>query len=166
MRAYEGDTMIRSALALAVVFAAAPAYADCDHFKWSVAAERALFSASPAPLAATDGKAEINKAYALALGKDVKPAVAPERKPKDGTSGAVVAVTDLPAGLYQITLSEEAWIDVVENGALVKSSDFSGQKDCPGIRKSVRFQLPAGPALVQIGNGEVDKLMLAIMPVK
>ena len=68
------------------------------------------------------------------------------------------------AGLYQITLSDEAWIDVVENGARVKSSDFSGQKACPGVRKSVRFDLAAGPATLQISNSESPKINLAIAP--
>ena len=157
--------MPRIALALAALVAfALPARADCDHFKWSVARERALFAAAPAPLPASGGTAEAGKAYSLSLAKDVKPAVAPERAPRDGSFGAVVGVADLAAGLYQITLSEEAWIDVVENGALIKSADFSGQKDCPGVRKTVRFQLPAGPATVQIGNANVDKVLIAIAP--
>ena len=158
--------MLRTAFALAALLAGAPAYADCAQFKWSVARELDLFAASPAPLPATGGVAEPGKAYAVTLARDVKPAVAPERKARDGSLGAVVAVADLPAGLYQITLSQEAWIDVVENGAIVKSVDFSGNKDCPGVRKSVRFDLPAGPATVQIGNAEAPKLSLAILPVK
>ena len=61
-------------------------------------------------------------------------------------------------------MSEEAWIDVAENGALVKSSDFSGQKDCPGVRKSVRFQLAAGSATVEISNANVGKVLFAVEP--
>ena len=53
---------------------------------------------------------------------------------KDSYAG-VVTLPQLAAGVYQITLSQEAWIDVATNGALVKSSDFSGQKDCRGCAR-------------------------------
>ena len=63
-----------------------------------------------------------------------------------------------------MTLSDEGWVDVVQNGARVKSSDFSGQKTCPGVRKSVRFTLAAGPAQLQISNVETNKIVFAIAP--
>ena len=40
----------------ALVGSAAPAYADCDHFKWPLAREKAWFAAAPAPV---DAGAEI-----------------------------------------------------------------------------------------------------------
>ncbi len=77
--------MNRAALAItALIAAAAPARADCDHLKWSVAKERAWFVASPARLPATGGSAEMGKGYALTLAKDVKLPVAPERAPGRG----------------------------------------------------------------------------------
>ena len=89
----------------------------------------------------------------------------PERAPKPGAFGGVLKISGLPkAGLYEITLSDEAWIDVVQNGASVKSSDFSGQKNCPGVRKSVRFPLAAGPATVQISNVASASIQVAIAP--
>jgi hypothetical protein len=145
------------------LLAAAPARADCDHFKWSVANERAWFAAAPTSLPATGGAAEPGRGYALTLDKDVKLPVAPERAPKPDRFAAVVSLPKLEAGVYQITLSEEAWIDVAADGALVKSIDFSGQNDCPGVRKSVRFKL-AGPVAVEISNSAAEKLMLAVSP--
>jgi hypothetical protein len=156
--------MTRAAFAiLALLAAGAPAQADCDHFKRSVAQERAWFAASPAALPAKGGSAEPGRGYALALAKNLDLPVAPERKPGPDRYAAVVSLPKLGAGLYQITLSEEAWIDVVADGALVKSRDFSGQKDCPGVRKTVRFKL-AGPATIEISNASVDKILLAISP--
>jgi hypothetical protein len=74
-------------------------------------------------------------------------------------------ISGLPkAGLYEITLSDEAWIDVVQGGASVKSSDFSGQKNCPGVRKSVRFPLAAGAATVEISNAASAAIQVAIAP--
>jgi hypothetical protein len=52
----------------------------------------------------------------------------------------------------------------VQNGASVKSGDFSGQKNCPGVRKSVRFSLAAGAATVQISNAASATIQLAIAP--
>jgi hypothetical protein len=145
---------------------AAPARADCDHFKWSVARERAWFAASPAALPATGGQAAASAGYTVTLAKDVKLPVPPQRAPKPDTFAAVLAAPQLAPGLYQITLSAEAWIDVAENGKLVTSSDFSGQRDCPGVRKSVRFPLGAGPATIEISNAGADKIMFAIAPAK
>ena len=113
-------------------------------------------------MAATGGSAEIGTAYALALATDVTLPMAPERKAGENSYAAVVTVPKLEAGLYQITLSEEAWIDVVQNGAVVKSTDFSGQKDCPGVRKTVRFNLLAAPATVELSNASVPMLNFAI----
>ncbi len=151
---------------LAALLAAGPAFADCDHFKWSVADDVAAFKASPAPLPAEGGRAEAGKAYLLALNADVKFPVEPQRAPKPGTFGAVVTVANLAAGTYKATLSKEAWIDVVENGGIVRSSGFSGQTDCPAVRKTVRFQLAAGSALVQISNAKDGETMFAISPLK
>jgi hypothetical protein len=151
---------------LAPLVVAAPARADCDHFKWSVARERAWFSASPAALPPTGGQAEPNAGYAVTLAKDVKLPVAPERTAKPNSFAAFLSAPKLAPGLYQITLSAEAWVDVAENGKLVKSSGFSGQHDCPGVRKSVRFPLGAGPATIEISNVGADKILFAIAPAK
>ena len=48
----------------------------------------------------------------------------------------------------------------------MKSSAFSGQRDCEGVRKSVRFPLAAGPATLEISNAQADKIMVAISPAK
>ena len=139
----------------------------CDKFKWSVARERAWFAAGVKPLAAGADIPLAEQAYSVALVPDeaagfVAP---PERAPKPGAFGAVLKIATLPkAGSYEITLSDEAWIDVVQNGAGVKSSDFSGQKNCPGVRKSVRFDLAAAPATVQISNSAKASIDVAIAP--
>ena len=164
--------MVMRAIAALLIFSAATggARADdasgCEKFKWSIARERAWLAASPKPVAAGDAIPSGDGAYAVTLASGDATAfpVSPERPPKAGTFGAVVKTNIGKAGLYQITLSDEAWIDVVQNGASVKSSGFSGQKACPGVRKSVRFDLAAGPASLQISNSESPKIMLAIAP--
>ena len=56
------------------------------------------------------------------------------------------------AGLYEVTLSREAWMDVIQNNARAKSRNVSRQRDCAAMRKSVRFDLAAGPAALQISG--------------
>ena len=141
--------------------------AGCDKFKWSVARERAWFAAGAKPVAAGADLALAEEGYAVALLPDEAAGfvVPPERAPKPGAFGGVLKISALPkAGLYEVTLSDEAWVDVVQNGASVKSSDFSGQKNCPGVRKSVRFPLAAGAATVQISNASSATIQLAIAP--
>jgi hypothetical protein len=155
--------MIRSALWLSLLAAASPAWADCDHFKWSVAKESEAFAA-PQPLPSVSDSAVVGKGYAVTLTQDLALPVKPERDPKPGTHAAVVSLPKLDAGTYQITLSQDAWIDVAQGGKIVKSSDFSGQHDCPTIRKSVRFSLEAGAATVEISNAQAEALNLAVEP--
>ncbi len=101
---------------------------------------------------------------ALVAGDSAGFALPPERAPKAGSFGGVLKVAIDKPGLYEVTQSDEGWIDVVQDGARVKSSDFSGQKACPGVRKSVRFNLAAGPATLQISNVETRTIMVAIAP--
>ncbi|MDX8479399.1 hypothetical protein RFN28_13045 [Mesorhizobium sp. VK24D] len=68
-----------------------------------------------------------------------------------------------PEGELQFSLSDEAWIDVVQDGHAVKSAGFSGVKTCPGIRKSVRFKLSAGPATVQLSGAKKADLKVAVL---
>src|SRR5260370_25293800 len=139
---------------------------NCDQFKWSIARERALFAAGAKP-AASGATIAPGEGYAITLAPTAAVAFSlpPERAPKPGGFGAALKLdaVDKP-GPYQITLSDEAWLAVVQGRALMKSAGFSGQKDCPGVRKSVRFDLQAGPATIQISNAAGGALNLAIEP--
>jgi len=162
--------LLRLPLALAILLAAhASAGAQtpeaCGKFKWSL--ERELAAIAAGPLAAANGAAIApGTSYRVALTRDGQSAftMAPERAPKAGTSAASLSLTLPAAGTYQVTLSDEGWIDVAQGGAGVKSSAFSGQKGCPGVRKSVRFSLAAGPATLDISNVDGDSLELEVEP--
>jgi hypothetical protein len=45
----------------------------------------------------------------------------------------------------------------------VQSVDFSGVKTCPGLRKSVRFKLSAGPAIIQLSGAKKAGLKVAVL---
>jgi hypothetical protein len=159
----------RSAAALAFVLAmtsGAVAQDDstCGKFKWSVARERGWFAAPK--LVGTGAEAALGEGLDVTLVSSEAAGfvVPPERAPKPGSFGATLKLTLPKAGAYDVTVSAEAWIDVIQNGTSIKASDFSGQKNCPGVRKSVRFDLGAGPTMLQISNSETAKIMVATAP--
>jgi hypothetical protein len=142
--------------------------AACNHFAWPIAREKAWFAANLPPTPSGERVAKSDEGILLAL-KPTKTFdffLAPERKPKpDSFSGDIVIFGIPMPGLYQITLSDEAWIDVFENGVRLKPAAFTGQDDCPGVRKSVRFDLaPGAPVTIQISNSAKDVIKLAIAP--
>ncbi len=158
---------MRLAILVLALALAAPALAQdegpCGKFKWSVAHERALFAA-PVPVSATGALSIGDRAFRVALANSVAFAVAPERAPKAGTHAAALSFVVAAPGPYDVTLSDEGWIDVAEQGRLLKANDFSGVKGCPGVRKSVRFDLAAGAATLQISNVEATTIDVAIVP--
>jgi hypothetical protein len=156
------------AIALALLSAGAQAQekTGCDQFKWSVARERAWFAAERKPVASGAAIA-VGQGYAVALAPNESVAFAapPEKALKPGGFGAALNLAAIDkAGSYEITLSDEGRVDAIQDKSLVKSTDFSGQKDCPGIRKSVRFDLKAGPLTIQISNAPAASIDLAIAP--
>ncbi|KRB23699.1 MULTISPECIES: hypothetical protein [Mesorhizobium] len=137
--------------------------AGCEAFKWPVTREQALFAAAPAT--PSGGTLAVGAAADLALVPVDKAAFAvpPEHAPGEGTFGAVASVAVPPEGAIQISLSGEAWIDVIQDGKAVKSAGYSGVKTCPGIRKSVRFKLAAGPATIQFSGAKKAELKVAVL---
>jgi hypothetical protein len=140
----------------------------CDHFAWSITREKAWFDGKLTSAPSGDRVTKSDEGVLLAL----KPTkgfdffLKPERPPKpDSFSGNFVIAGVASPGLYQITLSDDAWVDVFQNGARLKSTAFAAQKDCPGVRKSVRFDLtPGAPVTIQISNSGKDSIKVAIAP--
>ena len=142
----------------------------CAHHKWSVEREVSLL-AHPQEEAGSgaEWRAEEDGAFLLkleALGEVVF-AAPPERAPSEPASsyGGVVRLTGLDSGLYEISLSEAAWIDVVQNGAFAKSEDHSSGPGC-AIRKAVRFRLVAGEAVLQLSGAEAASIGVVVMRVE
>ena len=157
---------------LGAVWLASPALAQaqetCGQFAWPIAREQKLF-AQPDILRARSGAELKFAAPVLAASVDLKEmdevqwSRMPERKPKAAESfGGVIEIDGIAPGLYQVTLSDEAWIDVIQNDAFVRSSAHSGKRGCPDVRKSVRFQLGKGPLIVQLSGAEKNAIRIAI----
>ena len=164
--------ILRVQLILALALLSAPVLAQatdgCAKFKWSVSRERSAF-ATPGLQPIESGKPlpgimdpAVVKLKPVAEVAFVAP---PGHKPREGTFGAVFMTPPLAVGgTYQITLSDDAWIDVLQDGHTVRSSAFSGSKDCPNVRKSVRFPLKPGDATVQISGSSADSIKMDLLP--
>ncbi len=140
----------------------------CEQFSWSVSREIAAFSGSNLQGIASGASLPTvpQGAFALQLLPNDKVSfkLPPARAPKDNASFAgVVSFTAVSAGLYQFTLSSDAWIDVIQDGAFVPTVAFSGKRDCPAVRKTVRFDLKEGSATLQLSGAPTDSIKLAVL---
>ncbi|AWL98920.2 hypothetical protein [Bradyrhizobium amphicarpaeae] len=140
----------------------------CDKFKWPIERERAALTAPDrATLASGSEQAALPSAavkLALAASSDAKLPTPPERAPKDGSFAGFTRIKSAKAGLYTISLSTGAWIDVVQDGHVLKPVAFSGATDCDGIRKTVKYELSAQPFVLQISGAKENSVSIAILP--
>ena len=123
------------------VFAAEPE--GCGAFAWDLRDEQRLLGDTTKP--ALGSGAEVSAAAPVAFELRLKPHDAadlpkpPERAPKASSSFAGYATIRVPnAGTYKVTLSREAWIDVVAGGAYLKPAAFSGATPfrCPRLLRA------------------------------
>jgi hypothetical protein len=157
-----------------VLFVSAPAFAaeepsGCDKFKWPIDRERAALTA-PDRAKLTSGSEQAalpatGITLALVAPADAKLPTPPERAPKEGTFAGFTSFKSAPkAGLYTISLSSGAWVDVVQDGHFLKPKAFSGATDCDGIRKTMRYELAASPFVLQVSGTKDASISIAILP--
>jgi hypothetical protein len=146
------------AVILAAAVASLPAWAQgqaCHDFAWDVHQERALFSGpahsvqgGTAAAAAPTVRPDRLYAVQLAPQPQVKYVTAPGKVMlADGAYGGMVKFRVPHSGSYRVALDAPFWIDVVADGKLLGTEDFSGQRGCANPRKIVVFQMPAGQEL-------------------
>lgn len=166
--ALAGTVLALLAGSLAVGPVAAQDASGCARFKWPVDRERSAFG-TPGLQVVEAGKPlpgimdpAIVRLKPLAEAGFERP---PGRKPKDGTFGVAIRTPPLAvSGTYQVTISDDAWIDVIQNGRELRSFGVSAERDCPNVRKSVRFSLGAGQATVQISGAAADSIKVDLLP--
>jgi hypothetical protein len=170
-----GALAVQKSLFVALVWlAAVPAMAaeepsGCDKFKWNIDHARAALTAPD--------RAKLNSGSELATlpatgvtislvaPADAKLPTPPERAPKDGTFAGFAKFPAVPkAGSYTVSLSNGAWLDLVQDGHFLKPTAFSGATDCHGIRKTVKFDLSATPFVLQISGVRENSLSIAVQP--
>src|SRR5882672_539290 len=157
-----------------VMLGAAPAFAaeepsGCDKFKWPIDHERAALTA-PDRAKLTSGSEQAalpatGVTLALVPPAEAKLPTPPERAPKDGTFAGFTSIKTAPkAGIYTVSLSAGAWVDVVQDGHFLKPKAFSGATDCDGIRKTMKYELSAAPFVLQVSGSRDNSVSIAILP--
>jgi hypothetical protein len=163
-----GRWLIAIALIAAPGLARAQEGSGCSAFKWPLDRERgALVRADQASL--PNGGA---LSYDVAMTLELQPLAtaglpkAPERAPKSSSAFAGHFTLAAPAqtGKYRVTISSEGWVDVLDGGAYLHPTGFTGAKDCEGARKSVKFDLPARPLALQFSGVPRDQISVIVSP--
>ena len=102
---------------------------------------------------------------ALSAPAEAKLPTPPERAPKEGTfAGFVSFKAPSKPGIYTISLSAGAWVDVVQDGHPLRPKAFSGATDCDGVRKTMRYELSATPFVLQVSGARENSISVAILP--
>ena len=167
--------MMRASLLIALVlFGTAPAGAaeepsGCDKFKWGIERERAALTAPDRVKLASGGELAALPSTGMTLGlrapAQAKLPSPPERAPKEGTFAGFATFTSPPkAGTYTVSLSAGGWVDLVQDGHVLKPKAFSGATDCDGIRKTMKYEIGAGPFVLQVSGTKEDSISIAILP--
>jgi hypothetical protein len=141
----------------------------CDKFKWNIDHERAVLTAPDRVKLVSGAELTSLPATGLTLSlsppADAKLPTPPERAPKDGTFAGFASFKNPPkAGIYTISLSTGAWVDLVQDGHALKPKAFSGATDCDGIRKTMKYEIGASPFVLQISGTRENSLSIAILP--
>jgi hypothetical protein len=149
------------------LFAASPALADpvCTKLAWPIDRELALMSAANTDTAsgtAITAAPPLGLSLKLATGVSL-PAASLKPVVPAKFAGFVTLAAPLP-GDYLVSLSNESWVDVIQNGHSIVATDHSGDPNCPGLRKSVRFTLTAAPVTLEISNAAEDHVRIAFTP--
>lgn len=140
----------------------------CDKFKWPIERDRAALTAPDRAKLASGSEQAAVPSSAITLGlvapQQAKLPSPPERAPKDGTFAGFTSIRAAKAGLYTISLSSGAWVDLVQDGHFLKPIAFSGATDCDGIRKTMKYQLSDRPFVLQISGAKDSSLSISILP--
>jgi hypothetical protein len=141
----------------------------CDKFKWPIEHERAALTAPDRVKLASGADVTAVPATGMTIvllaPADAKLPTPPERAPKEGTFAGFANFKAAPkAGIYTVSLSAGAWIDVVQDGHALKPKGFSGATDCDGIRKTMKYQISAAPFVLQISGARDNAVSVAILP--
>jgi tungstate transport system substrate-binding protein len=142
--------------------------ASCQQFAWSVKQEMALFDGADLQTVGTGATVSAQQpGFLLKLEPQEKVSFVepPERGARfDGAKAGVVSFSVPQSGHYQITLSADAWIDLIQDGHALRSLGSSGRRNCPNVRKSVRFELHSGTAVLQLSSVAENAIKVAIVP--
>ncbi len=143
----------------------------CHDFAWDVHRERALFADAGHVLkggssATSTPKVLVGRHYDVTLvpQPQVQYVTTPGKVMlSDGAYGGMLKFRVPHSGSYRVSLDAGFWIDVVADGKLLGTQDFSGQRGCANPHKMVVFQMPAGQDLwLQISGARGTKAQITV----
>jgi hypothetical protein len=139
----------------------------CDKFKWPV--EREMTALRAAHLQQVNSSTKLSAVpfvgtVMLVPSNTANLPKGPERTPKDDTFSGYLVIMGIASGTYSISVSDVAWLDVVEDDHFLKAKAHSGVQGCQGIRKVLQFELRGDPLIVQISGAPTPRLNVAILP--
>lgn len=155
------------AVLLACLLALAPLAAragdGCNAFAWPIAEDAALLASAERVDSGATVEASRPVGVRVLLIDSTKAGyeVPPEKPAAPAAPGGVLRF-QATAGLYQLTMTDRVWLDVVQNGRKLEEKAFSGAPNCDGARKSVRFELGDGPTLIQFSGSPSRTVAIAI----
>jgi hypothetical protein len=165
---------MRSPLLIGLLLLGAPVYAaeepsGCDKFKWGIERERAALTAPDRIKLVSGGELgalpSTGITLALRAPAEAKLPSPPERAPREGSFAGFASFKSPPkAGTYTVSMSAGGWVDVVQDGHFLKPKAFSGATDCDGIRKTMKYEIGAGPFVLQVSGTKEDSISIAILP--
>ena len=160
-------------LALAIFGASAHAQdaPGCKALAWPLDPERAAFASDKLESVGTGASRGAWKEQTfllkLAPQESVGYAQRPgDRHPPKGKTFGGTVTFDAPAHAerYYVTLSSEGWIDIVQHDTAIRSDAHTAAKECPGVRKSVRFPVGEFPTVLQVSGAPADTIKIGIRP--
>lgn len=94
----------------------------------------------------------------------VRYAAVPEKSGAAGTFGTAITLEIASRGTYRVALSDAAWIDVVEAGKRVASTEHGHGPACSSIRKVVAFPLSPGRHTLHLSGSTKDRIGVLVTP--
>ena len=157
--------------ALVVLLAALPSAAlaqnassGCDKPGAALGREAAMMGAAHAT-----GTGEVSRTSDAAVDVPLKPfasaqlPIPPERPPQADTNAGSFAVAAGAAGPYRVSVTEPAWVDVIQGGRYLMPTAVTAVEACAGLRKSLSVDLGAGPLVLQFSNVTADRLTVTVV---
>lgn len=145
------------------------AAASCEKFSWSPAVPQKLLQQENKQLIESGARPKefLGQAITIKLAPLASAGLqkSPERAPKDANSFAGKVQLSFPTGgVIMIALTNNSWIDVIQNDRYLRPSGNAGAEGCPGIRKIVKFKIESGETTVQFSGSLEPELAFVISP--
>jgi len=152
-------------------FAAPKDNPACEQFEWSIKPEVELLRDPYLELVFSGAALSSLPDKGLVVGLQphgtIDYVVAPGGEPKPDSFAGLLFIKEVPrAGTYQVTVSEAAWIDLIQKDKALPLVGETINPNCSEARKSMRFRLERGPVTVQISSTNSTLIKLVILPVE